>query len=284
MRNNSITLEQHPGHPQPIEQRRGQYVEEYEGIVHIYPESDGQPMSDNTKQFRWIVIIKENLEALYRNDPEVFVAGDLLWYPVRGRSKIRRAPDAMVVFGRPKGDRGSYLQWLEDNIAPQVVFEVLSPGNTAREMQRKLAFYDEYGVEEYYLYDPDNNRLSGWLRRGAHLHSIAPTIKPTMDGWVSPRLGIRFDMHPGELCIYAPNGERFYTFDELKQLHEQERLAHYRELHAREQAEARWEEERRAREQAEAELQKLRAQLRSLGMDPDGRGPAGNGKQDEQQE
>jgi hypothetical protein len=27
----------------------------------IYPDSDGKPMADNTKQFRWIVTIKENL-------------------------------------------------------------------------------------------------------------------------------------------------------------------------------------------------------------------------------
>ena len=37
----------------------------------------------------------------------------------------------MVVFGRPKGRRGSYRQWEEDNIPPQVVFEILSPGNNA---------------------------------------------------------------------------------------------------------------------------------------------------------
>jgi Uma2 family endonuclease len=48
----------------------------------IYPESDGKPMADNTKQFRWIVIIKQNLDQLYTNDPNVFVAGDLFWYPV----------------------------------------------------------------------------------------------------------------------------------------------------------------------------------------------------------
>ncbi|EAM49910.1 conserved hypothetical protein [Crocosphaera watsonii WH 8501] len=29
----------------------------------------------------------------------------------------------MVVFCRPKEERGSYQQWKEDNIAPQVVFE-----------------------------------------------------------------------------------------------------------------------------------------------------------------
>jgi Uma2 family endonuclease len=44
----------------------------------IYPDRDGQPMSDNTKQFRWIVTIKENLELIFAQDPNVFVAGDLL--------------------------------------------------------------------------------------------------------------------------------------------------------------------------------------------------------------
>jgi len=56
----------------------------------IYPDSDGEPMADNTKQFRWIVTVKENLEILFANIIiDVFVAGDLLWYPVQGNNKIR---------------------------------------------------------------------------------------------------------------------------------------------------------------------------------------------------
>ncbi|HEY9646202.1 MAG TPA: hypothetical protein V6C88_07530 [Chroococcidiopsis sp.] len=31
----------------------------------VYPDGDGQSMADHTKQFRWIVIIKENLELLF---------------------------------------------------------------------------------------------------------------------------------------------------------------------------------------------------------------------------
>src|SRR4051812_27387732 len=95
--------------------------------VIVYPDSDGQPMADNTLQFQWIVTIQGGLDALFAADPNVFVAGDLLWYPVEGQPKIRAAPDAMVVFGRPKGYRGSYKQWEEGGVAPQVVFEVLSP-------------------------------------------------------------------------------------------------------------------------------------------------------------
>jgi Uma2 family endonuclease len=160
----------------------------------IYPDCDGQPMSDNTKQFRWIVTIKENLELLFAEHPDVFIAGDLLWYPVEGNNKIRLAPDTMVVFGRPKGDRGSYRQWVEDGIAPQVVFEILSPGNRMAEMSRKLYFYEQYGVDEYYIYDPDR---------------------------ISPRLGIRFEMQTDTLTIYHPDDRPFTSFVELDQLRQQ---------------------------------------------------------------
>ena len=73
-----------------------------------YPDSDGQPMADNTQQFRWIVLIKENLELIFASEAKVFVAGGLLWYPVEGSPEICVAPYVMVAFDRPKGDRGSY--------------------------------------------------------------------------------------------------------------------------------------------------------------------------------
>jgi len=72
-----------------------------------YPDSNGQPMADNTIQYEYIVTLKGNLELLFADDPNVFVAGDLLWYPVENRPDIRQAPDTLVVFGRPKGHRGS---------------------------------------------------------------------------------------------------------------------------------------------------------------------------------
>lgn len=181
----------------------------------IYPERDGQPMSDNTKQFRWIVTIQGGLDSLFKDNPNVFVAGDLLWYPVEGDNKTRIAPDTMVVFGRPKGERGSYLQWREDNIPPQVVFEVLSPGNRLGEMLKKLKFYERHGVEEYYMYDPDDEDLSGWLRSGDELQEIEQ-----LNSWVSPRLGIRFEPKPTGLEIYRPDGQKFATYVELDEQRE----------------------------------------------------------------
>ena len=94
------------------------------------------------------VLIKLGLEACFTDRYDVFVAGDLFWYPVEGRPDIRLAPDILAVIGRHKGHRGSYMQWVEDHIPPQVVFEILSPGNRSGEMAKKFEFYRRYGVEE----------------------------------------------------------------------------------------------------------------------------------------
>lgn len=209
----------------------------------VYPESDGRPMADNTRQFDTIVMIQGGLATLFADRPDVFVAGDLLWYPVEGQPHIRAAPDAMVVFGRPPGHRGSYIQHEEDHIAPQVVFEVLSPGNTPTEMRKKRDFYDRYGVEEYYEYDPDRGTLKGWIRREGRLEPIDP-----MEGWVSPLLSIRFSLEGTDLALYHPNGQRFETFVEQAQ---------------------RVRAERQRAEAAERRIMQLAERLRQLGVDPD---------------
>ena len=219
-------------------------------------------MSENTEHYRWIVTIKENLEILYASDANVFVAGDLLWYPrenkVDPKSAPRVGPDVMVIFGVPKGKRGSYQQWMEGNIAPQVVFEIRSPGNETGEMKEKFDFYQQYGVEEYYLYDFTRFALDGWQRRGERLEPIL-----NMNGWVSPRLGIRFLMTTEDLEIYRPDGRRFLSSVEIE---ERAEMAESR----LEQAEAQLEQTESRLEQLTAQLNNLSPeQLKALGIDPE---------------
>lgn len=209
----------------------------------LYPSSDGQPIADSTIQYQWITTIKGGCDALFKDDNQVFVAGDLLWYPVEGQPNICQAPDVMVVFGRAKSDRKSYRQWLEDNIAPQVVFEVRSQSDSQTKMDKKLVFYNRYGVEEYYLYDPQDRDLSGWLRTEGLLDVIEP-----MSGWVSPRLGVRFELGEQGLELYAPNGEKFVDYVELYQQREQER---------------------QQKELAQQRAERLAAQLRAAGIEPE---------------
>ncbi|AOY79252.1 MAG: Uma2 family endonuclease [Moorea sp. SIO1G6] len=220
----------------------------------FYPESDGKPLADNTLQFELITTIKFGLEAQFKDDPNVFVAGDLLWYPVQGQPKINQAPDVMVVIGRPKGHRPSYKTWVEDNLNPQVTFEIASHTNTIKELEEdKLKFYQTHGVEEYYLFDPNRTKLKGWLRSSETLEPI-----PQMLGWVSPRLGITFDLVESELLLYYPNGEPFATYleiIELKDIAQQQRdIAQQQRDIAQQQVE----QERLEKEQAQEALEQQR--------------------------
>lgn len=220
----------------------------------VYPDTDGLPIAENTLQYEWIVTIKGNLAHLFANDPNVFVAGNLFWYPVEGHPETVMSPNVMVAFGRPSGHRPSYLQWEEGSIPPQVVFEVLSPRNRFGEMLRKFEFYREYGVEEYYIYDPDPRRLdlSGFLRQGGNLVEV-----PAMNGHVSPRLGVRFELTGQDLRLHYPDGRPFLSFEEFAQ----------RTDHA-EQADQRAQQERQRADHAVAEAEQLRQRLRTLGQDP----------------
>jgi Uma2 family endonuclease len=251
----------------------------------VYPESDGKPMADNTKQFRWIYTIQTGFDWLYEDDPNVFVAGDLLWYPVEGSNTIRQAPDTMIVLGRPKGDRGSYQQWNEGNIAPQVVFEVWSPGNRSGEMSEKRDFYQQYGVQEYYEYDPDRGRLFGWIYQGNKFVSIH-----NMQGFVSPLTGVRFGLNGKDLELITADGEMFVNAmesrrqtrrekaraDREKARADQERAAREQEKARADQERLRADQERAAREQEKARADQERAarerswaKLRELGIDPE---------------
>ncbi|MDR1859011.1 MAG: Uma2 family endonuclease [Treponema sp.] len=62
-------------------------------------------------------------------------------------------PDITVICDRKKigaeGGRG----------APDLVAEILSPSNTAIEMQRKFQLYQEAGVREYWVLDPEHKTL-----------------------------------------------------------------------------------------------------------------------------
>ena len=208
-----------------------------------YPSSDGKPMAENTKQSRWIIRLFNNLCGFF-HDQEVFIAADLLWYPVEGRPDIATAPNVMLVFGRPDGDRSSFLQWNEEGIAPQVVIEVLSPSNSPMEMLRKQSFYAKHGVEEFIVIDPgkkegDPESFLPYFRQGEQLNSADFEVVD----WISPRLGIRFRQEDDKVQVYYPDGKPFRTFVEVQ---------------------AELEKEKQRADQAEAELERLRARLKEL--------------------
>jgi hypothetical protein len=88
------------------------------------------------------------------------------------------------------------------------------------------------------------------MRSGEELEPI-----PETNGWVSPRLGVRFDLSGGEFRLFAPDGKPFLTYVELSR--EVDELTHELDDLARQ----RDEERRRA--------ERLAARLKELGEDVD---------------
>lgn len=226
----------------------------------LYPDSDGKPMADNTKQYKWITRLVTNLKHLLRGQT-AFVAGDLLWYPIqvpKDKTPPSQAPDAMIVLGRPDGDRGSYQQWQEENIAPQVVFEILSPSNSGREMVAKQNFYAEHGVLEMYFYDPDSYDFWG-LVRPTSTDNFQPVLRLNLP-WVSPLLAIRFEMFEDGLAVYHPDGKPFKDPEEFA-LGEEVLQSKYDEAQAeRDEAQA-------ERDQLQTKLEEAIAKLQAAGLE-----------------
>lgn len=222
----------------------------------IYPESDGQPMAENTLQARWIIMLYDNLNSLFI-DQDVFIAADLFWYPVEGDPHTKYAPDVMVAFDRPKGDRGSYKQWEEGGIAPQVVVEVIPDSNAILEMLDKFEFYKEYGVAECIFLDPKENSFLAYVAKG---DKLTRDNQPDQ-AWYSPKLGIGFQVIEGVLTALYADGTPMKTFDQIMAekaaAEEAEKIALKSEQKALE-----------AEKAALAEVERLKAKLRELGENP----------------
>jgi Uma2 family endonuclease len=184
------------------------------------------------------VLLHSGLDALFQSVADVFVAGNHLIYPVKGQPEVRQAPDVYVAFGAAKVPRGSYKVWEENGVFPQVIFDVWSPNNRQQAMEDKRDFYERYGAEEYYIVYPEfPSHVDGWRREGGKLVRV-----PEMNGYVSPRLGIRFEFNLGNLTVTGPDGRAFRSPAEV--------IAE--------------------RDEAERQAERLAAKLRELGVDPEG--------------
>ena len=63
-------------------------------------------------------------------------------------------PDISVICDRDK------LTELGCTGAPDIIIEILSPGNTRKEMKEKFELYEENGVKEYWIADPERSSIS----------------------------------------------------------------------------------------------------------------------------
>ena len=215
----------------------------------IYPESDDTPMAENALQAGVIRMLVSGFMRLFDGRNDMFVGGDFFWYPVEGDNKTVTAPDVTVIadLARPIDYRtmGSYRQWVFGGRVLLAV-EVWSPSNSAKEMIRKLEYYERHGVAECWMFDPQDGALVVYVRVGDQFRCIANAGR----GWTSPNTGVRLAVVGSELFVSDPDGRPWLT--------------HLGESRRADEMAARADEMAARAEQAEAENAALRADLARL--------------------
>ncbi len=124
----------------------------------IYPETDGKPMTETDLHAQCLIYLRTALDYYFRKDPNVYVSGNLMLYYEEGNPSASVSPDVFVVKGVSKKERRVYKLW-EEGKSPDVVVELTSRSTRLEDLGNKRALYAEFGVAEYFIYDPHQEYL-----------------------------------------------------------------------------------------------------------------------------
>lgn len=180
-----------------------------------YPESDGKPVGETDFHIAALFHLWQALRFHYRNDPNVYVAGNMLFYYEEGNPAEFKVPDIFVVKGIAKHDRRVYKLW-EEKAAPCVVFEITSRSTRLDDLGTKRALYEMLGVREYYLFDPLDEYLRPRLQGHKLVAGMYQPLKPSLDGsLLSRELGLVLRAESKLLRLVDPaTGASLPTLDE----------------------------------------------------------------------
>ncbi|BAP54765.1 hypothetical protein THII_0468 [Thioploca ingrica] len=118
-----------------------------------YPESDGQPIGETDFHITATLLLLQTLRDYFANDPQIYVASDLMFYYEQGNPRAVKAPDIFVVKGVGKHKRRVYKLWKEQAV-PCTLFEITSKQTAQADLTTKYELYERLGVKEYFLFDP----------------------------------------------------------------------------------------------------------------------------------
>lgn len=158
-----------------------------------YPSGDGQPMAETCLHVRAIMLLHQALEDFFQGRDDVFIASDIFWYWEEGNPAACISPDVMAVLGAPPRDpreRSSFFTWEEGGVVPAVVFEMASKSTWQNDIEDKFDRYEQLGVREYFLFDPEGEYLVPVLQ-GYRLHKSAYRRIRGSGGELSSDLGFR---------------------------------------------------------------------------------------------
>ncbi|MFN8456037.1 MAG: Uma2 family endonuclease [Anaerolineae bacterium] len=211
--------------------------------------------------------LKSIFRYLYRDEPATAVFSDLkiLW-GIQGLAQP--APDIMVVPGvsDPAKPRQVFDVTLE-GVQPRFILEVISPRYRQPDRDKKVALYEQAGIEEYFILDSwlEGERVAYEVLGYRLAGDIYTQIQPNEQGWIFSQvtqvwLGVD-QQRQHFFVIDGRTGERILPAEARA---EAEAARAKAEAEARRQAEIRAEAETEARRQAETRLVAMEARLREL--------------------
>ncbi|MBH8576437.1 Uma2 family endonuclease [Nostocaceae cyanobacterium CENA369] len=216
----------------------------------FYPSSDGEPLAESYVHLYALLVTLEVLRQYLQGQQATVLSNQFLYY-AQGFPKLRVAPDVMVIFDVAPGGRDNYKIWEEGQV-PVVIFEMTSEGTRNQHTGFKKTLYEQLGVLEYWLFDPKGE----WIKEKLQGYRLRNEVyEPITDNRCEP-LELRLQIEGQLISFYREDtGDKLLIPEELAQALKEERLA-------REQA------QEQAR-QAQSQVEKLKEQLRSLGVNPD---------------
>jgi Uma2 family endonuclease len=97
---------------------------------------------------------------------------DVRLFPLKsGKDQTVVQPDACVICDEKKLDKQGCLG------APDLVVEILSPGNSRHELDLKFQLYEESGVKEYWIIEPSNKTILVYRLLDGTFSGSKPYIK-----------------------------------------------------------------------------------------------------------
>ena len=213
-----------------------------------YPESDGKPVGETDVHRREILHTIETLERHFRDAPDIYVSGNLMFYYEEGNPAAVVSPDVFVVKGVRKGLRRTYKLW-DEGVAPCVVIEMTSRSTRLEDKGNKRALYALLGVREYFLFDPLGEYLTPPLQGFTLVGDEYAALPFESDGGIISReLGLKLSRDETVLRLFdLASGREVVRTEDLSDVLQQT-LARVQQ--AEEQAQREADARRRAEEQA----------------------------------
>lgn len=172
-----------------------------------YPETDGKPMGETDFHIILINELFQILKNYLKNEKDVRVFSDIMFYYEEGNPNKVVAPDLMIVKGIGKHLRRTFKLWEEKS--PDVIIEISSRTTWKEDFQKKFILYQTIGVKEYYIFDPEYKYLAEPLVAYHLKNGEFQEVKLKRGRVFSPALGLEIVDTGETLRLFNPKTKSF---------------------------------------------------------------------------